>query len=223
VFLGHYGAALAAKRAAARVSLGTAVLAAQLLDLLWPLFLILGWERVRVAPGLMAASSLDFVHYPISHSLLAAVGWGVLVGGAYHAVRRSPRGALVVGALVVSHWLLDAPFHRPDLPLWPGSDTLVGAGLWNSVPITLVAEFGVLALGLALYLRATRPADRIGRWALWGGVAVLVLFYLGSLAGPPPGEEALAWGGLTLWLLVPWGYWVDRHRTTARPATAGGR
>ena len=227
MFLGHYGVALAAKRADAPVSLGTAVLAAQLLDLIWPVLLLTGMERVEVVPGLMAASPMDFVHYPISHSLLAVAAWALLLGAAYFAVRRSVRGALVILGLVMSHWLLDAAMHRPDLPLWPGSEVLVGAGAWSSVPLTLFLEVGVLGLGLALYLRATRATDRVGSWGLGAGITLLLLFFLSGFVSAPPAAEALGWGGLALWLLVPWGYWVDRHRAprdgdlpVTRPARA---
>jgi hypothetical protein len=213
MFLGHYGVAFAAKRAAPRASLGTLVFAAQFLDELWPVLLLLGLEHVRVVPGLMAASSLDFTSYPISHSLAMALVWALLIGTTYFALRRYGRGAWVVAAAVVSHWLLDAPMHRADLPLWPGSHILVGGGLWNSVPITILLEVGIFAAGLALYLRSTRAADRIGNWGLWSMVAVLVASFAGALVGPPPpSERALAVSALTLWLFVPWGYWVDRHR-----------
>ena len=220
MFLGHYGVAFAARRAAPRTSLGTTIFAAQFLDELWPVLLLLGLERVRIAPGLMAANSLDFVSYPISHSLATTLGWSVLIGLAYFAVRRYGRGAWIVGASVASHWFLDAPMHRPDLPLWPGSATLVGFGLWNSVPATLIIELGLFAIGLALYLRATRARDRIGSWGLWAMVALIVVFFLGGTKGaPPPNERALAFATLGLWLFVPWGWWVDRHREPA-PGTA---
>lgn len=213
MFLGHYGVAFAAKRAAPRTSLGTLTFAAQLLDELWPIFLLVGLERVRIVPGLMATSPLDFVHYPISHSLATAIGWAVIVGAGYFLVRRYRRGAWVVGMLVLSHWFLDAPMHRPDLPLWPGSSILVGAGLWNSVAATLLIEVLVFAIGLAIYLRTTRARDRVGSWGLWAMVAVLVLIYLSSFFGPPPpSERALAVTALGVWLFVPWSYWVDRHR-----------
>jgi len=218
MFLGHYGLALAAKRAAPREPLGATVAASQWIDLLWPLFLILGWERVRIVPGLMAANSLEFVHYPLTHSLLAVVGWGLLVGGGYFLLTRRARGARVIGALVVSHWFLDLPVHAPDLPLWPGSDILLGGGLWGSLPLTLFLEFGLFLGGLLLYVRGTEARDGIGRWALGTMVLTLSLFYLSSFAAPPPSEKALAYGGLTLWLFVPWSFWIDRHR--ASPGTA---
>ena len=85
--------------------------------MLWPLFLLLGCERVRIEPGNTAFTPLAFDSYPILHSLLAALGWSVLCGLLYWATRRDGRGAGVVAALDVSHWVLDALSHRPDLPL----------------------------------------------------------------------------------------------------------
>ena len=136
MFLGHYAVALAAKRAAPRTSLGTLIFAAQWLDELWPILLLAGVERVRIVPGLMAANPLDFVSYPISHSLLMAIVWGAVIGGIYFAVRRYVSGAWIVALAVVSHWVLDLVVHRPDLPVWPGSATRVGLGLWNSIAVS---------------------------------------------------------------------------------------
>jgi hypothetical protein len=212
MFLGHYGLAFASKRVAPRTKLGTLVFAAQWADELWPILLLLGVERVRIVPGLMAASPLDFVAYPISHSLLVDIGWGALIGGLYYAVRRDVRGAVVVGALVVSHWVLDLLVHRPDLPLWPGGP-VVGLGLWNSVPLTYLAEGTVFFGGLAVYLKMTVATDRTGTVALWALVVVLVLIYAASGFGPPPpNARAIGVSALVLWLFVPWAYWIDRHR-----------
>ena len=81
MLLGHYGVAFGSKRVAPEASLGTLTLAAQFLDELWPILLLLGIEHVRIAPGVMRASPLVFVSYPISHSLLMAVVWGAAIGG----------------------------------------------------------------------------------------------------------------------------------------------
>jgi len=218
MFLGHFGVALAAKRFAPRTSLGTLVLAAQFIDLLWPTLLLLGLERVRIEPGITRVVPLDFVHYPISHSLLAVVGWALLFGAAHLLRRRDARAAVVLALAVLSHWLLDAVAHRPDLPLYPGGAQLVGLGLWSSLGATLVVEFALFGLGLALYLRATR-ADRPRRWPLWAFVAFLVVAYLASVSGdPPPDVTALAWVGQSQWLLVAWAWWVDRQPSPAAAA-----
>jgi hypothetical protein len=89
--------------------------------------------------------------------------------------------------------------------------------LWSSLAATLLVELPVFAGGVWLYLRTTRPADAAGNWALWGLVAFLLLIYGANLVGTPPQNvTVLAWVGQAQWLLVAWGYWVDRHRCTAR-------
>src|SRR5579862_972440 len=120
MFLGHFGVALAAKKAAPKASLGTLFLAAQLADLLWPVFLMLGWEQVRIEPGNTRITPLDFVAYPWSHSLVMQIVWAVLLAFVYFATRRDARTAVIVGACVPTHWLLDWITHRPDMPLVPG-------------------------------------------------------------------------------------------------------
>lgn len=216
MFIGHYAVAFAAKRAAPRASLGLLVAAAQLADLLWPIFLLLGWETVRIAPGDTAFSPLAFTHYPISHSLLAMLGWGVLFALLYGARTRDRTGALVLGALVVSHWVLDAVVHRPDLPLVPGGTTLIGLGLWNSVAGTLLVEGVMWVAGIWAYASFTRPRDRIGRYALWALVVLLTAIYATNLFGaPPPNARALAWFALAGWLIPLLAWWVDRHRAPA--------
>jgi len=217
MFIGHFGVGLAGKAAAPRVSLGTLFLAAQFIDLLWPTLLLLGWERVRIVPGATAANPLVFEHYPISHSLLAVVGWAIAIAAVHFAGRRDVRAAVVVAALVVSHWLLDAIVHVPDLPLAPGSDIVVGAGLWNSPIATLALEFLLFAVGVAFYLRITHARDAIGRWALAGLIVFLVIIQLANSFGdPPPSASAIAWVGQAQWLLVLWAYWVDGHRSAGR-------
>jgi len=214
MFLGHYGVAFASKKAVPKVSLGTLLLASQLADLLWPIFLLVGLEHVRVAPGTTVVSPLDFYDYPITHSLVGALGWSLLFGLIYAAARRYPKGAWVLAAVVFSHWVLDLIVHRPDLPLIPGG-TRVGLGLWNSLPGTLVVELGLYLVGIILYVRTTTALDRTGQYALWVFVALLLVTYVGSVAGPvPPSDRAVAIAGVGQWLFVLWAYWIDRHRTS---------
>jgi hypothetical protein len=212
MFLGHYGIAFAAKRSAPRASLGALTFAAQFLDELWPILLLLGVEQVKIVPGLMAMSPLDFTYYPFSHSLLMAVAWGILVGGAYFLLRRYGRGAWVMGVLVISHWFLDLPMHREDLPLWPGDIRRFGFGLWNSVPLTMLVEGAVYLIGITIYLNATRAKDRIGSWGFWIYATALVVVFFAANGPPPPNERALALTTLGIWVFVPWAWWIDKHR-----------
>ncbi len=219
MFIGHFGVGFGAKSLAPKISLGSLFLAAQFIDLLWPTLLLLGVERVRIAPGITVVTPLAFEHYPVSHSLVAVFGWAVLVGGAYLLLRRDRIGALVLGALVLSHWGLDAIVHRPDLPVLPGGATLIGLNAWASLPLTLVIEMPLFALGVWLYARATAPGDAVGHWSFVGLVVFLLVTYAANLFGPPPpSAEAIAWAGQLQWLLVLWGYWIDKHRHEAARA-----
>ena len=220
MFIGHYAVALAAKKAAPNTSLGTLLISVQLVDLLWPIMLLLGLEHVRIDPGNTVVTPLDFYDYPITHSLVGAVGWSVAFGLLYFAIRRYKRGALVVGLGVFSHWILDLITHRPDLPLGFGGDVFFGFGLWNSLAGTLVVELAILAIGLAVYLRSTAAKDRVGSYGFWLLTVLLSILYLGNMFGPPPpSEPAIVVAGLGAWLFVIWAYVVDRHRKNAE-ATA---
>ncbi len=213
MFIGHYALALAAKRAAPRASLGVLFAATSLADLLWPVFLLLGWEQAHFIPGPNPFLTLWLDSIPISHSLVTLIGWGALFGLAYRARTGDGRGWRVLALLVVSHWVLDFVTHRPDMPLYPGG-TPLGLGLWNSVAGTVGVEGVTFAAGTWLYATATRPRDQVGRYAFWALIAVLVLSYVGSLFSPPPPTRvALAVGGIIFgWLFVVWGWWADGHR-----------
>ncbi len=217
MFIGHFGLAMAAKKVAPKPSLGTLVVAAQLVDGVWPVLVLLGWERVEIQPGITAVTPLDFVYYPYTHSLIAGGVWAALLAGGYYALRRDRTGAAWLAALVLSHWVLDFVSHRPDLPLWPGGPK-VGLGLWDSLPATLVVEFALLGVGAWLYVTATRPRDHIGTFAFAALVAVLAAIYAAAVFGPPPPSvQALAMSGLLGWLFIVWAYWIDRHREPLSP------
>lgn len=216
MFLGHFAVGFAAKRVAPRVSLGWLVAAPLLLDLLWPVFVLAGWEHVSIVPGDTRFTPLRFDAYPISHSLVLAGFWGLLLAVACWRRSGDRRAALVVAAGVVSHWLCDAVVHRPDLPLYPGGP-LVGLGVWNSVPATVVIELGLLATGAAIYQGATASRDAVGRVA-WGALLLfLLLVFAANAIGPlPPSPRAVAGAGLAAWLFPLWAWWLDRHRISMR-------
>ena len=214
MFLGHYAVGFAGKKAAPKTSLGTLFLAAQFLDLLWPVLLLLRIEHVRVAPGITAFSPFDFYDYPISHGLLTSLFWSAAFGLLYYWRRRYTRGAWMLAGAVFSHWVLDFLTHRPDLPIAPGVNIYLGLSLWNSVAATVVVEAGLFIAALVIYMRTTKATDRTGRFALWGLIGFLVLAYVTSSTSPPPPETTpVAIGGFAQWLLILWAYWIDRHRT----------
>lgn len=212
MFVGHLAVALGAKKIAPEVPLGVAVAAAFGLDLVWPILLLTGVEVVRVSAGETAFTPLAFESYPWTHSLAMVLVWSGLGSVAGHRLLGSWRSGVIVGLLVLSHWLLDWVTHRPDLPLWPGGP-VTGLGLWNSIPGTIIVEAGLFAVGVWLYRSVTAPRDRVGT------VALVVLLTLSGLvwipqpwATPPSSPQAVALGALTLWILPPWAAWAERHR-----------
>jgi|SRR5579862_5268404 len=216
MFIGHSAVGFASKSAAPRASLGVLMAAPMLPDLLWPFFLMTGWEKVRIDPGNTAFTPLDFVSYPYSHSWAAACGWAALSGFLYWAYSRYVAGAMVVSVGVLSHWVLDAVTHRPDLPILPGRSARVGFELWNSAPATIAIESAMFASGIWLYMSLTRPRDAVGHYALWSFVALQAISYAATAFGPPPpSPEFLARFELVTWLFPLWAWWFDRHRAVA--------
>jgi hypothetical protein len=207
MFVGHFALGLAAKRMVPAVSLGTWFLAVQLVDLVWPFLLLAGMEHVRIAPGITAFTPLDFYDYPITHSLLGGVVWAGLLAMFSRGFYKDPGALALLAAGVVSHWVLDAVVHRPDLPLLP-SGPYVGLGLWNSVAATLALELAMLAGGIYLYTRTVRP-----RASFWVLIGTLLIAYFGAAFGPPPPDvRTLAWSAIAVWIFIPWAWWADRER-----------
>lgn len=186
------------------------------LDLLWPVLLLAGFEVVRVDPGNTAFTPLAFESYPWSHSLVMVGAWAILAGALAWRRLGAKNAGILVGVVLVSHWVLDVVSHRPDLPLWPGGPE-VGLGLWNSIPATLLVEGALFAICVELYRRGTTARDAVGRWALAGLVALTgVIWISGPWSPPPPGAQAIAGAGLAMWLFPPWAGWIDRHRPPRR-------
>jgi hypothetical protein len=218
MFLGHYGVAFALKRVEPKLSLGTLFVAVQLADLLWAFFILLGWEHARIIPGYTAVTPIEFLDYPISHSLLAAVLWGVAAAALYYSwptrdTSRHWQAAMIVGLAVFSHYPLDVLVHVADLPITGNDSPKLGLGLWNHPTATLVAELLLLAMGVGLYVRfgSHRHPVRIGRLATL--VVLLVGTYLASTYGPPPPSmTAIAVSGIVFFLAIAAvAAWADRR------------
>lgn len=189
MFVGHYGISFAAKKGDPSVPLWILFIAVQLLDVVWAPLVLLGIEKVRIVPGITASNPLDLYYMPYTHSLVAALLWSAGAFVLYRLLAPGPRqtGALLVGAAVFSHWVLDFLVHRPDLPLY--NDTIkVGLGLWNLPALALGLEAALLFGGIWLCVRA-RLARRTGT-ALFGVIMLAIQAYI--FFGPPPVSDKAA-------------------------------
>jgi FtsH-binding integral membrane protein len=221
MFIGHFAVGFAAKKFNPKPSLGTYFLAAQLLDLLWPTFLLLNMEHAEISNNPSNPIPLSFTHYPISHSLLAVAVWAILFSVVYTVTKKNYKAALLLGFCVISHWLLDLIVHIPDLPLYPGDAPLLGLGLWKSKLETLILELSFFAVSILLYLKSTIAKNKTGFYSTWGLIVFLIIVHLVNVFGSaPPNMTAVAWMGQLQWLIVIWAYWCDRNRQSRNKEAA---
>jgi hypothetical protein len=221
MFIGHYGAALAAKRAAPRTSLGALFLGATLVDLVYSILLIAGIEKLRVVPGFTQAVPLDLYFMPYSHSLAGTVFWAALGALLYGLFAREVGdkkervlAALVMGAVILSHFLLDFVTHVPDLPLgFEEGSPKVGLGLWNQLDVSMVLEVSVFVAGGAFYLLGTLPIRGRETPTIVVGVVLLALALASPFFPLPTGDVAIGSMELGTFLALSLlAEWMDRSR-----------
>ena len=220
MFIGHYGPAFIAATSRRAPKLGTLFIAAQLVDLAFFSFLLIGVEHMRLVPGITAMNPMDLYDMPWTHSLVGALAWSAGFALLIWRWRRSVVAAAIVGAVVVSHWLIDLLVHRPDLTI-AGNPPPLGLGLWDhpaiEIPLELLFAFG----GLAFFIsrtRATRPRAWLPITLLAGTMAVAqavnwLTAQPDSVIDPPP--PSLAIMGLAAYgVLAALAWWVSRTRET---------
>jgi hypothetical protein len=214
MFVGHYGAAFAAKPASKPIPLWLLFIAVQFMDVVWSILVFLGVEKLRIVPGFTPMNPLDLYYMPYTHGLIGALVLAAIFGGASEFfLPQKGRTFLIIAACVFSHWLLDLAVHVPDLPLI-GDRMKVGFGLWRRLDIGLSAEFATLFVGLWICLRYAPSPSRASNLRLWALVGWLVLAQLFSTFGPQPATPqiaaAMALGAYTIFALFAWQ--VDRSR-----------
>lgn len=194
MFVGHYAAAFAAKVVEPRAPLWTYVLGAQLIDVAWGGLVVAGVEKLSFDPSL-PGSPLVLEHMPFTHSLPAAILWGVTAAIACRFLLKLPgRASTFVGIVVFSHWLLDLLVHRPDLELWFGGSK-VGFGLWNRPVQEQAVEIGLLGLTAAAWMWTVGKARRSALPGLILIAALLGVQLIGMMTQPASVSE---FGGMAV-------------------------
>jgi len=72
-----------------------------------------GVERTGLRPG----RTSDPASYPWSHGLLMSTVWATVTAAGASRAYRDRRTGIVLGLVVLSHWVLDFVAHAPDLQL----------------------------------------------------------------------------------------------------------
>lgn len=195
MFVGHLGAGLVAKAADRRINLGVLFACSMLLDAVLWLLALAGVERMNTPPDYAARHYLTF-DFPYSHSLIGAIVWAAGAALLWRAFARgggASAGALIVALTALSHWLLDALVHAPDLSLWGFASPRVGLGLWDHQPWALIVELGLAVAGLILFWRDGELA--LSRKLVIAALVALAAAFttMGAYAAePPPGVAPIA-------------------------------
>jgi hypothetical protein len=218
MFIGHYSVSLLAKSRDKSIPLWVLFIAVQLVDVLWALFVFTGIEKVRIVHGFTKTNPLDLYYMPYTHSLVGALGWSILAFTLYLPLRkRSSKGAyiapMLVGAAVFSHWVLDLIVHVPDLALYDNTYKM-GLGLWNYPVIALLLELGLMAAGMFLYMRATRPVSAIGKIGMPALAVLVAALQVWVFFGPDPASpSAMALTAIASYVVIAAiAGWLDRKR-----------
>lgn len=217
MYIGHFAPALAAGAASPEAPrLGTLFVAAQLVDLAFFAFAVVGVEHLRVVPGITAMNPMDLYDMPYTHSLLGTAVWAAGFGLLVCALCRSLAAGSIAALVVASHWFIDLLVHRPDLT-FAGHPPKLGFGLWDWPQVAIPLEFALTAVAFWFYLSRTRGP--IGPPLVLLGV--MLLFQAINWFGPQPKTYTIA---LPLTALVSYAamialaWWVGttrRHRRAA--------
>lgn len=191
---GHFGFAAVVKSRERQAPLWALMLATVWLDIVFVPLLLAGIETLEPVPGTHGGYGNNVIHADYTHSLVGALVLSALLGLVF-LMRWGVRSSMAVGLVSFSHWLLDLPVHRADMPILPGNLghlPELGFGLWRVPPAVIILELALVIAGSWLYWRAARDVTSVtgtgGQRAriaaaliLVGGAAVLALDVTGIL------------------------------------------
>ena len=216
MFVGHFGLAFGAKKAAPAVSLGALFAACQFADLLWPTLVLLGYERVEIQPGATSVDAAEFRQLPVLAQPAGAVRLGRRCSAAiYVAIRRDAgrrrRHHRAARRQPLAARLRDpSPRYAADarrLRRASGSDSGIrsrhtGGRSSRCSP----SDRRCICARRRRAIASARSACGRSSASWWSCI------WPSAFGPPPPTAAAVAWSAQAMWLLVIWAYWVDNHR-----------
>lgn len=219
MLIGHYSAALAAKAVKPQLPLWQLFIAAQLVDFLWVGLSLLSIEYFDINVHLLS-NPLVLLHQPYSHSLLASAVWALAAAGLLIGlVKMHKQAALLMAAVVASHWLLDLIVHRPDLPIWPGVN--VGLALWDLHTVPMLVEMALIAAaGTCLWRTQAKSNPTLSHWYVGLTLLLLLLVATNYFLSPPTHKTSILLSALAVYVVAPVVVWWLERRATQSTALA---
>lgn len=189
---GHYAAGLMLGRLEPRLNPGLLFLCAILADILLGIFVLAGIEEVHVPPSLATRHYFEFT-FPYSHGLVATL---ILTLGATLIARRffPWRAALIAGAAVFSHFLLDVLTHVPEIPVAGEDSAKLGLSLWNHLSVALTVEAAMVIAAALLYRRLA--------FGVLMAVTGVVMIGGQAMMTSAPSQNVLAWNWIVTGIVI---------------------
>lgn len=182
----HSATALLIKRRFPSVPMTPLLVSVQAMELAWVALNYLGIEHTTTNSTVRSVADIHLAYIPYSHSVAtvtvaAVAAWWIIERG---LGRRALGRAVAIG--IVSHLVLDAATHAPDIALWPGSPfPQLGTGMYGVAPS---AAFVVELLYGVLCWWIYRGSTVLLSVLVAGNLANISFFFAG-IAGP---EQLLA-------------------------------
>lgn len=208
------------KKADQTLPLGVLFIAVQLSDLVYGVTLLSGLEKIIILPGTNPLTSAEYIFFPLSHSLVATILWAGLVTLIFHIAPfttsiRKRKTTLILVTAILSHFLLDALVHNPELDLLGNGIYKIGFGLWNYPLASYIVEALFLVTGLWMYQRTIHSKNFSGKYGLpiLSGI-LLILNATNTFGLIPTNTEFFALTMLAIYLsTIVVAFWLDRRST----------
>jgi len=154
--IAHVGVGFAAKRIAPDISVIYLIIAAELIEIVFFVFVAAGVETMPLP------DKSPFT--PYSHSVIMGIIWSVVATLVTFLISKNKKASIVIGLLVLSHTVLDIiaspklAFYPTDtkMPVFFDNSFSIGLGLWKNKTVAFIGEFGILIAGLIIYILTIR-------------------------------------------------------------------
>ncbi|WP_342429559.1 permease [Neobacillus sp. FSL H8-0543] len=156
------------------------IVSSQLLDIVFIPFNLAGVESIMSIGEGGYGDVIIYAFY--THSFLGALLLALLAAGLAGGFWGKKSG-VIIGFVVLSHWILDLIVHRPDMPILlgnAGNFPLLGFGLWESVFASILFELLIIIAGAIFYFRYALKSsghDHRGK-AITAGCAMTAFLFL---------------------------------------------
>ncbi len=138
MYIGHYGVAFAMKKKFNQIPLWLMFISVQLADFLAFIFILLWIEKIHSVENPNPFYRVVIDYLPYSHSLFSTFIFSLIIFLVFWKIKNKTWG-LVLWAWVLSHWFLDLPFQKSNLPIFFDSYQ-VGFWLWDYISLSFITE-----------------------------------------------------------------------------------